>query len=63
MNWRDVSMKLMEYVRNNKTYIIAEMSGNHGGNLENALELVRKAKEAGSRLLENPGIFCRVIDT
>mgnify|MGYP000907687951 FL=1 len=45
-------MKLMEYVRNNKTYIIAEMSGNHGGNLENALELVRKAKEAGADCLK-----------
>lgn len=34
--------------RSNKTYIIAEMSANHAGKLENALEIVRQAKKAGA---------------
>lgn len=31
-----------------KVYIIAEMSANHAGKLENALEIVREAKKAGA---------------
>ncbi len=31
-----------------KTYIIAEMSGNHAGSLERAKEIIHKAKEAGA---------------
>lgn len=33
---------------NNPTYIIAEMSGNHAGSIENAKNIIRKAKEAGA---------------
>ena len=33
---------------NTPSYIIAEMSGNHGGDLDNALALVRSAKESGA---------------
>jgi pseudaminic acid synthase len=33
---------------NHRPYIVAEMSSNHGGNLENALELITTAKLAGA---------------
>lgn len=35
-----------------KTYIIAEMSANHAGKLENALEIVRAVKESGADCLK-----------
>lgn len=40
-------MGLIEKLKN-KVYIIAEMSANHSGKLENALEIVRQAKLAGA---------------
>lgn len=33
---------------NSKTFIIAELSANHGQNIENALKSIKKAKEAGA---------------
>ena len=45
-------MKLLEYMRKKKTYIIAEMSGNHGGKIEKALEIVRAAAETGADCLK-----------
>ena len=38
---------LNEKINNGAVYIIAEMSANHGGSLENALELVRQAAKIG----------------
>lgn len=44
-------MKLYEKMKNG-VYIIAEMSANHGGNLENALQIVEQAKAAGADCLK-----------
>lgn len=34
------------------TFIVAEMSGNHGGNLNNAIELIHAAKRAGANAIK-----------
>lgn len=39
---------LWEKIASRQTYIIAEMSANHAGKLENALEIVRQAAQAGA---------------
>lgn len=43
---------LYEAIENDEVYVIAEMSANHGGSLENALEIVRCSKEAGADCLK-----------
>ena len=40
--------KLWEKLAANQVYVIAEMSANHAGKLENALEIVRQAAKAGA---------------
>lgn len=40
--------RLFDRIRQNEVYIIAEMSANHGGKMENALEIVRRAAAAGA---------------
>lgn len=45
-------MLLFDKIRNNEVYTIAEMSANHAGSLENALEIARAAKKAGADCLK-----------
>ncbi len=44
--------RLFEKIKNDEVYIIAEMSANHGGSLENALELVRQVATTGADCLK-----------
>jgi pseudaminic acid synthase len=44
--------RLYDKIKNNEVYFIAEMSANHGGSLENALEIVRQAAKAGADCLK-----------
>ena len=43
-----IMFQLFQKIRNNEVYIIAEMSANHGGSLQNALEIVKQSAEAGA---------------
>ena len=40
--------RLFEKIDRNEVYMIAEMSANHGGSIENALEIVRRSADAGA---------------
>ena len=44
--------RLFEKIKNNEVYVIAEMSANHGGNLGNALEIVRQVAGTGADCLK-----------
>lgn len=44
--------RIFEKINSGDVYIIAEMSANHGGSLENALKIVRQSAEAGADCLK-----------
>lgn len=44
--------RLMEKIKNNEVYVIAEMSANHGGSLENALKIVEEVSKTGADCLK-----------
>lgn len=45
-------MHIFEKINRNEVYVIAEMSANHGGKLDTALEIVRQAAKAGADCLK-----------
>lgn len=44
--------KLLKKINNGEVYFIAEMSGNHGGSVEKAMEIVRSVAETGADCLK-----------
>lgn len=44
--------RLFEKIKKNEVYVIAEMSANHGGNLDNALQIVREVAKTGADCLK-----------
>ena len=44
--------RIFDKIKNGEVYIIAEMSANHGGNLDTALQIVREAVKAGADCLK-----------
>ncbi len=45
-------MRLFETIEKGDVYFIAEMSGNHGGSIDNAMKIVRAAAESGADCLK-----------
>ena len=43
---------IFDKINNGEVYVIAEMSANHGGSLENALEIVKQVAKAGADCLK-----------
>lgn len=41
-------MKLYEKIKHDQVYVIAEMSANHGGKIENAYKIIEQAAQAGA---------------
>lgn len=44
--------RIFDKIKNNEVYVIAEMSANHGGKLDTALQIVREAANAGADCLK-----------
>lgn len=45
-------MKFKECIKQKKTYVIAEMSANHGGSFKRAIDIIHAAKEVGADCLK-----------
>ncbi|MBR3097985.1 MAG: pseudaminic acid synthase [Clostridia bacterium] len=45
-------MKFLDCMKQGKTYIIAELSANHGGSYDRAIDIIRAAKEVGADCLK-----------
>lgn len=45
-------MRLFDVIRDDGVYFIAEMSGNHGGSIDNAMKIVHSAAESGADCLK-----------
>ena len=57
--------RIFDKINNGEVYVIAEMSANHGGSLDTALEIVRQAAKAGVDCLKiqtYTSYFCRLFD-
>ena len=53
MTFKENTMfRLFDKIKKGEVYVIAEMSANHGGSLENALKIVRQAAAAGADCLK-----------
>lgn len=48
VDWEHTNKEQMTFLEGKRTWVIAELSANHNGALENALELVRAAADAGA---------------
>jgi len=48
MSCSEMTIGNFKISKNNKPFVIAEISGNHNGNLERAFELIKLAKDAGA---------------
>ncbi len=52
MKLRNITLDGVVVGSDHDTYIVAEMSGNHNGKLENALDIIREAKQCGANAVK-----------
>ena len=49
---RDIKINKDKIGKNKPCYIVAELSGNHGGNFNEILKLIKLAKDAGANAIK-----------